>query len=122
VGTAQIMTGDWLDLSANTSNITHLAIDWTPTLFGKLSSLIFRNTCCSVTIEREDVETRRWRFIPDTAKTPFTIRIPFDDKEFIESWQETTEKSFKIRRILFDCENPLFYKRTLKATFFQDGF
>ncbi|NLX27158.1 MAG: hypothetical protein GXY61_14570 [Lentisphaerae bacterium] len=120
LGTAQIMTGGWLDLSATSSNITHLAIDWSPTLFGKLSSLIFRNTCCSVTIEREDGETRRWRFIPDTAKNPFTTRIPFDDREFVESWQETSEKSLKIRRILFDCENPLFYNRTLKATFFRD--
>ena len=119
IHTYQLKPGTWFDLSTNATNITHLAVEWSPTLFGKFSSLLFRNTRCSITIERNDGKTRRWRFIPDTASTPFSVNIPFDNADFIHSWDATMANSLRIRRIQFDCEQPFYYHRKINITFVE---
>ena len=120
---AQTMTvaqGEWLDIPERDETAFFLSVDWKQTLCGKLISLFFRNTFCSVTIEREDGKSQRWRFTPDTAQTPFPLdAIPFNDSEFVSVLSGSTSHALCVRRLRFDCENPAYYGTMMTITLYN---
>jgi hypothetical protein len=112
-----VSPGEWVDLGASDDGAPYLSLHWRPTFWGKVIPLFWRNTHCSITLERTSGEHRRWRLIPDTARTPFAIHeVPFSDREFSAQLAGGTRPDLRVRRLRVACEAPFFFEPTLTVT------
>mgnify|MGYP001485694321 FL=1 len=120
VRTTTLRTKEWLDCPPDDAGGLRLSIDWRQTSAGRLASLLFRNTLCSVTLEYADGRQRVFRVVPDTLRTPFRIgQIPFDLDSFRAMLTPCDLVGLSVRRLRFDCANPFYYRDTLALTFHQ---
>ena len=120
VQTIVIKQGARLNISKDNEHTLYMSVHWPQSLIGKIISLVFRNTFCSINLERENGQSQRWRLTPDTAQTPFSLDdIPFDDNDFRMILSGTAQSMLRIKSVLFACDWPSFYSETITVTIYR---